>query len=247
MLDAETIKAVTELAGASAISDYEWNDRGVAPGGYIKGLPVVFATVLHKWKDHDGAALQMAHKNTHLPDVDVLSWYADIFDELGMPNEESGVDTLRHLFVFLLGLGMRESSGQHCCGRDMSASNVTADTAEAGLYQASWNLRSCSPALPKLFHEYNSKPGEAAAWLKIFSEDVECDADDWSCYGTGAGREYQKLAKLCPAFAVEVAAIGLRKRRQHFGPVNRKEVEVKPEADEMFKAVQDLILPPAVA
>lgn len=246
MIDDGTIAAITEVAEQSAISDYEWPDRGVAPLGYMKGMAVAFATVLRKWKDHDGAALQMAHKNTHLPDVDVLSWYDGVFNDLGMFNEQSGINTLRHLFALQLGLGMRELSGQHCCGRDMSADNVTADTAEAGLFQMSWNMRSCSPVMPKLLHEYNSKPGEAAAWLKIFSEDVECDADDWSCYGTGAGREYQKLAKLCPMFAVETAAVGLRKRRQHWGPINRYEAEVRPEADQMFADVQALVLAPEV-
>ena len=41
-----------------------------------------------------------------------------------------------------LGLGMRESSGQYCCGRDTSEDNTTADTAEAGLFQMSWNAMS---------------------------------------------------------------------------------------------------------
>lgn len=40
-----------------------------------------------------------------------------------------GTDTLRQLFVLLIGLGMRESSGQYCEGRDRSASNVTAEAA----------------------------------------------------------------------------------------------------------------------
>jgi hypothetical protein len=55
--------------------------------------------------------------------------------ELGMDNSADGVDTLRHLFALQLGLGMRESSGQYCCGRDMSADNVSAETCEAGLFQ----------------------------------------------------------------------------------------------------------------
>jgi len=37
---------------------------------------------------------------------------------------------------------MRESSGQYCCGRDTSEDNTTADTAEAGLFQMSWNAMS---------------------------------------------------------------------------------------------------------
>ena len=44
----------------------------------------------------------------------------------------TGAVTLRHLFALILGLGMRESSGRYCEGRDMSASNVSAETAECG-------------------------------------------------------------------------------------------------------------------
>ena len=65
-------------------------------------------------------------------------------------------DTLRHLFVLLTGLDMRESSGRCCEGRDLSASNTTADTAEAGLFQQSWNSRFASPELPKLVSQYSA-------------------------------------------------------------------------------------------
>ena len=43
-----------------------------------------------------------------------------------MRNDVSGTDTLRHLFVLMIGLGMRESSGRYCEGRDQSASNTSA-------------------------------------------------------------------------------------------------------------------------
>ena len=54
--------------------------------------------------------------------------------------------------------GMRESSGQHCCGRDISADNVTADTAEAGLFKragtpraAAWKSKKVRPEADDLF------------------------------------------------------------------------------------------------
>ena len=62
---------------------------------------------------------------------DVLAWYDPQFRAAGMENAVSGADTLRHLFVLLFGLGMRESSGRYCAGRDTSANNTDADTAEA--------------------------------------------------------------------------------------------------------------------
>ena len=51
----------------------------------------------------------------------------------------------------------------------------------------------------------------------------------------------QELCKECPAFAVESHALTLRNLCNHYGPVTRKEVELMPEADEMFKLVQDYV------
>jgi hypothetical protein len=223
----------------SPIAIYAWDDRGYAPPGYTKGIAVGFATVVQKWMVNDSATLEMAKANTHDSDVDALSWYADVFAELDMDNSQDGLDTLRHLFVLLMGLGMRESSGQHCCGRDMSADNVESETCEAGLFQMSWNASNASPEMDKLMDVYRSCPPQCA--LKIFEDGVECSSDDWSCYGSGEGYDYQELAKSCPQFAVETAAIGLRVLRQHWGPINRYEVEVRPEADEMLQQVQDLV------
>jgi hypothetical protein len=55
----------------------------------------------------------------------------------------------------MMGLGMRESSGQHCEGRDMSADNVSSDTAEAGLFQMSWNASGCSTVMQTVLDQYS--------------------------------------------------------------------------------------------
>lgn len=155
-----------------------------------------------------------------------------------MDNSESGLDTLRHLFVLMLGLGMRESSGRYCEGRDMSADNVTADTAEAGIFQTSWNIRAASPEIPKLFKEYWADPN---GFLREFQDGVSPKASDLINYGSGQGASYQFLAKYCPAFAAMVTAVGLRVLRQHWGPINRREAQLVPEADEMLREVQDIV------
>ena len=58
---------------------------------------------------------------------------------------------------------------------------------------------------------------------------------------TGDGRDFQKLSKDCPFFAVEFAGIGLRNIRKHWGPINRHDAEIKSDADVMFKEVQKLV------
>jgi hypothetical protein len=243
-LDPATAAAIIGMARSSEIAHYEWRDRGQAPPAYVGGMAIAFAMCIRKLFAFDTSALDMAKANSHDEDKDALAWYAEIFDGLDMSNETAGLKTLRHLFVLLLGLGMRESSGQHCEGRDQSAENVQSDTAEAGLFQQSWNSSSCSTEIEKLMAEYTGglgvDPPQQCA-LQIFEVDVSCSQADWENYGSGEGRAFQKLCKSCPQFAVEAAAIGLRHLRQHWGPINRREVEVRPEANDMFADVEALI------
>ena len=243
-LDADVVAEIEECAEKSAVANYAWEDRGVAPIGYVKGMALAYATMYRKFHIADTTAHECARANTGDVDTDALAWYAIEFDDLDMSNDVAGVDTLRHLFVLLMGLGMRESSGRHCEGRDTSADNVSSDTAEAGLFQQSWNSRSCNTEIEKLFDEYLVGLGDEdvpQCALKAFKQDVSCSSDDWMSYGTGDGLDFQDLCKECPQFAVECAAVGLRNLRQHWGPINRKEVELIPEADELFLAVQHII------
>lgn len=232
------IEQITQLAAASDIARFNFNDRGVPPAGYIKGMAVVYARVFCKLKAGDAAAIEMAKAKTANANKDALTFYDQKFAAAGMNNGTAGVDTLRHLFVLLTGLGMRESSGRFCEGRDRSASNVTADTAEAGLFQASFNARSASPLLTTIFDKYSANP---SGFVEIFREGVVCKPKDLENFGTGDGEKFQRLSKECPAFAVEFAAVTLRNMRKHFGPINRKEAQVRKECDVLLKAVQQAV------
>jgi Bacterial SH3 domain len=150
-VSAGPLDEIIQLAAGSAIAGYDWVGRGVAPRGYIKGMALVYARVYCKLKSGDSAAIEMAKANTGNRDRDALAWYAARFDAVNMSNETSGALTLRHLFVLLIGLGMRESSGRYCEGRDRSANNTGANTAEAGLFQMSYDARSASPPLAATF------------------------------------------------------------------------------------------------
>lgn len=108
------------------------------------------------------------------------------------------------------------------------------------MFQTSWNIRSCSDEIPPLLDVW--EPGnQAQCYLNIFKKSVSCSSSDWSNYGSGDGAQYQQMSKICPPFHAEVTMVGLRKLRQHWGPINRYEVELKNSADEMFKAVQDYV------
>jgi len=237
-LTAKQVADIMNIANSSWIVDYDWNDRGSAPKGYTQGMALAFAQTYKKLKADHPAAVEMAKANTHDDDYDALAWYANEFRQLGMNNEKAGIDTLRHLYCLMLGSGMRESSGMYCCGRDQSAENTSSDTCEAGLFQTSYNAHGASdPEFDNLQNEYAK--GLSPGFVQAFSEGVTCSSKDWENYGSGRGEQFQELCKNEPAFAVETHALTLRNLRKHYGPINNKAAEVKREADEMFKAVQD--------
>jgi len=236
-LPSDQIAAIMMIASASEIASYDWDDRGRAPAGYTNGIALAFAQSYLRLKARHPAVVEMAKADSYDDDVNALSWYRSNFQALGMSNERPGADTLRHLYVLLMGLGMRESSGQHCVGRDTTADNTSSETCEAGLYQTSYNAHTCSDHFDPLMDEFE-QASTVMCFIEVFSVDVSCSNDDWECYGSGRGYDFQMLCKQCPAFAVESCALVLRNRRQHYGPINNKAAEIKPEADAMFRAVQ---------
>jgi N-acetylmuramoyl-L-alanine amidase len=235
--------AIAQIAISSRIASYSWRDRGHAPHGYMEGFALSYANTYRQLLMDYPPAIEMAKKNSGNSATDVLQWYYTQYRDAGMDNTRDGPDTLRHLWALLLGLGMRESSGRHCEGRDQSADNVSSDTAEAGLFQTSYNAHTCSSAFDMLFAAFDA--GESTdnpqGFLDYYGQDVECSSSSWQNYGSGNGARFQYMCKHQPAFACETCAIVLRKLRQHYGPINREEAELKTDADVMLKAVQDYV------
>src|SRR6516162_10058102 len=238
-LSEERILRIREIASESAVSDCEWKDRGVAPEGYVEGFALAWANTYRQFRAGYPPAVDMAKGASGDPDTDVLDWYAEEFRILGMNVSRDGVNTLRHLWALLMGLGMRESSGEHCCGRDMSADNTTSDTAEAGLFQTSYNAHNGSSHFDTLFADYNAGNGDhPQGFGDVFSSDVECSDDDWDNYGSGNGERFQWMCKHWPTFACATCATTLRHLRQHYGPINRKEAELTADANVLLLQVQ---------
>jgi hypothetical protein len=79
---------------------------------------------------------------------------------------------------------------------------------------------------------------DPVGFLEVFASGIYPTASNLETVGSGNGAAYQWLAKFCPAFAVFVAAIGLRKRRQHWGPVNRKEVTLTAKARDLLIQIE---------
>ena len=237
-LSAALTQGIVDLATASPLAHYSWDDRGVAPPGYIAGVALAFALATLGLEEGDSTVAVMAAAEHGQPDTDALSWYKPEMDAMGWGNRVDGIDTLRHLFALLLGLGMRESSGNHFEGRDQSATNTSSTTAEAGLFQMSWNASSSSDELPRLLDTYLENPN---GFLPQFNKGASPSGSGLQNYGSGEGATYQWLAKYAPSFACMTTAVALRKLRQHWGPINRKEVELLDEADTLLLQVQDVM------
>jgi hypothetical protein len=227
---------IDRLVVASGLDDYVWADRGSSPPGYISGMAMSFAVAMTSFQSGRASALFMGDK-LGSESKDALAWYATQFKDEGMANKTPR-ERIRHLFVLLIGLGMRESAGKYCEGRDMSASNTSSDTCEAGLFQSSWNFHNSSAYIEEFFQEYWADPN---GFLEIFSEGIYPTANNLNVYGSGDGAAYQWLAKYCPAFAVMSTAIGLRVLKDHWGPIKRHEAEIVPEVDDLLEKIQDLV------
>jgi hypothetical protein len=243
-LPRDVVDEIADMAAASDAADLLWNDRGVAPLAYIQGMALAYATCVRKFERGDMTVHEIIAKaETGDTEHDALALYRDRFQALGMSNHIPGRHVLRSVFVFLLGLGMRESSGVHCCGRDQSATNVESDTCEAGLFQTSWNYHVCATDAETLLDEYLHAlfAYEPQCQLAAFEQDVNCSGDDWENYGSGQGVQFQQLSKICPAFAVDSAAVGIRNLRKHWGPIGRMEVQITSEAEALFRAIDEIL------
>jgi hypothetical protein len=70
-------------------------------------------------------------------------------------------------------------------GRYMQQNFNTADSAEAGLFQASFDVAShCKTILTKLFADYTANP---SGFLDTFKVGISCDAQNWKNWGDAPG------------------------------------------------------------
>lgn len=234
------LAAIDAAAVGSACYRYQWLNRGQMPRGFIKGVARTFAKSLCEPTRADLAVVSQAQTADTVHDA--LAWYQAQYAAVGMSNAQAGIDTLRHVYVLLLGLGMRESSGQHCVGRDTSATNTTASTAEAGAWQTSYNSHVFHTQLDAIFARYRTD--DTHCHLATYAEGVTCSAANWMSWGTGAGFDFQEREKRCPLFSAEYAAVMMRVSGGsggHYGPLRQRTAELRTECDTMLQQVQQLV------
>ncbi|MBC7712967.1 MAG: hypothetical protein H7177_06495 [Rhizobacter sp.] len=231
---------VKSIAASSTCASYSFSSRGRAPAAYIKGMALTFARSFCRLKTTAAAPTNLVvllSGAAGSSSTDALGLYSSKFSGLSMDVINAGENPLRSLYTLGIGLGMRESSGKYCEGRDMSASNTSASTAEAGMFQTSYDSMGANAELSNLYAEYKANPLKCS--LDVFSAGVSCSSS--TIYGSGEGATYQAMNKSCPAFAAEYAMLMLRVRRNHYGPINRQEAEVVPVCNQMLQSVQDFV------
>lgn len=246
------VRAVRNIASQSQCAAHRWAEgRGIAPRSYIEGMALVFARAVCQPRRPDVRVVSSPVGTSRRSD-DALSVYRAKFEAAGMRNDIAGVDTLRHSYALLIGLGMMESSGKYCEGRDVSQCFTTADNAEAGLFQTSFGARRFSPALSGLLQRYSAD--RSRCLLEVFrgpitckirkSHNPRCPSATSDVAGTGPGADWQRLTKTCPAFATEYAAVVLRKHggmKGEFNPIRKRQAELRPECDRMLRNVQTFV------
>lgn len=230
-------KDIFKIVDGSKCAAYRWKDRGTAKKSYFRGLGLTYAKAFC-------SPSSVVSNSRGLPESkydvsDVLSWYNSNYRKIGMTNDVSGLETQRHVWTLLIGLGMRESSGRYCVGRDMSANFNTSDSAEAGLFQSSWGARKRDPSMTELFNKYMKD--KSGCFYEVFKEGYSCSSSDLKNWGSGDGFQFQKLSKECPAFSAEYAAILTRKSggtKGEYGPLRQKKAELNKDCDDMLQAIE---------
>jgi hypothetical protein len=244
---------IRNIASKSECATYNWKGRGHPPAGYIPGVAQIFARAVCHPESADVKVASSA-AGAAQGDGDGLVVYQPDFEAAGMRNDVAGVDTLRHAYTLLIGLGMRESSGAYCEGRDVSACFNDGDSAEAGLFQTSYGAHQHSPALGMLFAHYAAD--QRGCLLDKFkgpvcqvrkSQNPDCPDADSNPVGRPPGLDWQKLTKSCPAFATEYGVVVLRthagptKEHGEFGPIINHQVELHFNCDVMLHQVQTYV------
>lgn len=236
----ETVDAIISKVVSSSVLKINWDERGLAPIGFAKGMAICYGMVYEGLLLGDSISKVMVAvvEGRH----DVFDYYNEQFEDVGMPNiGMPDADRLRHLFVFLYGLAARESSFGYDIGQDASApGNRTSVRAEAGWFQQSWDSLLANPIeLKKLLDFYTKNPIDPM--LPIFREGVTPRPGAMTNYGSGDGVTFQRLAKTCPTFSVKAAGIAIRTMCNAWGPINNHAVELRSAVDTLFKDVQVIV------
>lgn len=228
---------IVKIAASSRIARYDWKgEQGPCPAGYTKGMALVYARMYCRLANGDPVAVALAKKAGTDPRSDALARYADDFAGYGMRNDRDGADTMRHLFALMFHMGMQETSGRWWKGKDPNNKNPDPASAEAGLFQASFDSIKFHPQMRPLFQSYRK---HRSGLVEVFREGV---SSGWEPdQGSGEVAEFQRISKDCPSFSVEYVALGIRTQCRDWWPIKYHKAELHPDANAMLLDVQKAV------
>lgn len=252
--------AVLAIVAKSSCRTFEWgHDQGQAPAGYTKGMALTYGKAVCDFKKgtkhaqliskpFDGTFSSKADEAKR-DRYDGLSYLNSLFEEVDLTNDGTDLERFRNTYLLEMGLGMQESSGRHCCGRDPGPKYTDPVEVEAGAWQTSFNslesvrLRSAEAAavMSGIYSDY--KAGKRDCLLKDFQEGVNCNGGNWTDIGTGPGKDFQAYSKACPAFAADWATVVLRFNsgsNGHYGPILNRIVDISGECGEMLAQIESV-------
>jgi len=227
---------VADVAARSACARHRWAGRGFAPVGYIKGMALMYAKSFCESRD-PANQVAAAMRQPLMGSNDALVRYREDLARNGV-DVNNDIERLRAVYTLAIGEGMMESAGNTTEGVDATVRRPTAATAEAGLFQQSFDSLGRSPLFATLFEQYKANAG--ACLLEVFKEGVR-RLDTRPVVGSGRGAEFQRFTRDCPAFATEFAMILFRINQRHFGPVRRHEAEYHQPCNDMLKEVESVV------
>ncbi|AFC22521.1 hypothetical protein phi1422_0001 [Bdellovibrio phage phi1422] len=218
----ELLNQIVSTADSSKCAQYSFKGQGKAPKGYLRGVALSYA--------------RAACNGVELPTGGTDA--TDALVHFGISTD----DDLRATYALLIGHGMRESSGRWCVGKDPGATNTSAETCEAGLFQTSLNSTYKKPYMMDFYKSVKANP--EGCFFSVYSKDISCSASNLKNWGTGEGVAFQKLSKDCPGFATDYAARMIRVGRKHYGPLyntSKYKAEFRHECFDMLGEVKKLV------
>lgn len=255
-----SVSEIVSEARSSACAAISWgvkgtgSERGTMFKAATAGITLSYARSVCQIKEPHVAIVASGKLGSTSPgskNADQLAYMKPVFDKAGIPVDKGGVDTLRAVYASFFSFASMESSGKHCDGKDAAATNTSAETCEAGMFQTSYNSMAYGvPELKALYADYKAK--KKSCFYDVYSSGVTCSESRWKNWGTGEGVTFQKMNKECPAFATEYAAIMFRTQRSHYYPLNQagkpekyaqKWIDPRPECVSLLKSVEAKISP----
>ena len=232
-----TQQRIADIAARSSCARTDWTQRGFAPVGYIKGMALMYAKSLCESRGTPGPAAAVMKRPLMAGGEDALVRYRVDLSQNGV-DVNNDIERLRAIYTLAIGEGMRESSGNTTEGRDTTVKHPPPETAEAGLFQQSFDSFGRSPIFAALFDQYKANP--AACLLDTFKEGIPRVVRE-PVVGDGRAAEFQTFTRECPAFATEYAMILFRINQRHFGPVRRHEAQYIQRCNNMLKEVEAIV------